>query len=61
MDSITEMLAPVRDALAQVPTPVYYALTGVGALFVLVKVLSYLSLVLNVFILGGTNVSSPPT
>ena len=52
MDSVCELLH-------RVPQPVQWGLAGVGALAIGVKLLSYLQLLANVFILSGTNVCFP--
>lgn len=52
MDSVVQILQ-------RVPQPVQYALAGVGALFLSSKLLGLAQFVLNVFILGGTDVSTP--
>jgi 17beta-estradiol 17-dehydrogenase / very-long-chain 3-oxoacyl-CoA reductase len=52
MDKISELLGSV-------PQPVQWALAGIGALYVSGKVLGYLQLVMNLFVLSGTNVSTP--
>ena len=44
-------------ALQHVPKPVHWGLAGVGALVVGLKAISYLSLLLNCFVLPGTSVS----
>lgn len=46
----------LTHALGSVPQGVQWALAGVGALYLGRKVLSYLHLALNLFILSGTNV-----
>ncbi|KAI0017238.1 3-ketoacyl-CoA reductase [Xylariomycetidae sp. FL0641] len=45
----------VKEALASIPQSVQLALAGVGALFIGSKVLSFLQLFLNLFVLSGTN------
>lgn len=47
----------LTHALGSVPQGVQWALAGVGALYLGRKVLSYLHLALNLFILSGTNLS----
>jgi len=43
------------EILQRVPQPVQWAFAGIGALYMWTKVLSYVSLLLNCFVLGGTN------
>lgn len=47
----------VQQFLQNVPQPVQWAFAGIGALFLGSKVLSFLQLVLNTFVLSGTNAS----
>lgn len=49
-------MVSIAELVATVPSGVQWALAGVGALFVGRKVLSYLQLLLNLFVLSGTNV-----
>lgn len=53
----------VTSFLENVPQPVQLALAGIGALYLGSKFLGYLQLVLNSFLLPGTNVraTAPPT
>lgn len=51
MDKISELLGSV-------PQPLQWALAGVGGLYVSSKLFGYLQLVLNLFVLSGTNVSA---
>ena len=51
----------VYEFLQNVPQPVQWAFAGIGALFLGSKILSYLQLVLNTFVLPGTNVRTPRT
>ena len=50
MDAIT-------DFVQRVPQAVQWGFAGVGALYLGSKLLSYLNLLLNVFVLSGTDVS----
>lgn len=50
-------MVSISEFVAHVPQSVQWALAGVGALFVGGKVLSYLQLLLNLFVLSGVNVS----
>ncbi|ROW01076.1 hypothetical protein VSDG_02863 [Cytospora chrysosperma] len=45
----------MMDYLKSIPQPVQSAFAGVGALYVASRVLSYVQLVLNLFVLSGTN------
>ena len=49
------------DFLQRVPQPVQWALAGVGTLALSAKLWSYVSLLLNVFVLSGTSVSQLST
>ena len=49
----------LNNAMTAIPQPVLWTFAGLGALFVGSKALSCLQFVLNVFLLSGTNVSSP--
>jgi hypothetical protein len=53
----TAIMDSISDFVAHVPQGVQWAFAGVGALFVGGKVLSYLQLLLNLFVLSGVNVS----
>ncbi|RKU48869.1 hypothetical protein DL546_008164 [Coniochaeta pulveracea] len=48
-------MVSISEFVAHVPQSVQWALAGVGALFVGGKVLSYLQLLLNLFVLSGVN------
>lgn len=48
----------VSDFIQRVPQAVQWGFAGVGALFLGSKIFSYLRLLLNVFVLSGTNVSA---
>lgn len=48
----------ISELLGSVPQGVQWALAGIGALYMSSKVLGYLQLVLNLFVLSGTNVST---
>ncbi|KAI0161936.1 short chain dehydrogenase [Hypoxylon sp. FL1284] len=45
----------LKDALASIPSPVQLGLAGLGVLFLGSKLLSFLRLLLSVFVLSGTN------
>ena len=47
----------VSEGLASIPQSVLLAFAGLGALFTTFKALSFLRLLLNTFVLSGTNVS----
>lgn len=49
-------MAGITEMLASIPQPVQWALAGVGAFVVASRVLSYAQLLLNLFVLSGTNV-----
>lgn len=49
-------MAGITDMFASIPQPVQWALAGVGAFVVASRVLSYAQLLLNLFVLSGTNV-----
>lgn len=50
-------MAGITEILSSVPQPVQWALAGVGAYVIASRVLSYVQLVLELFVLSGTNVS----
>lgn len=52
-------MAGISDILSSVPQPVQWALAGVGAYVVASRVLSYVQLLLELFVLSGANVSGP--
>lgn len=52
-------MAGITEILSSVPQPVQWALAGVGAIVVASRVLSYVQLLLELFVLSGTNVSAP--
>ncbi|KAJ9156385.1 Very-long-chain 3-oxoacyl-CoA reductase [Pleurostoma richardsiae] len=45
----------VKQLVASIPQPVQWAFAGVGALYLSSRVLSYVHLLLNLFVLSGTN------
>lgn len=49
-------MAGISEILSSIPQPVQWALAGVGAFVVASRVLSYVQLLLELFILSGTNV-----
>lgn len=51
-------MAGITDILSSVPQSLQWALAGVGAYVVGRAVLSYVQLLLELFVLSGTNVSS---
>lgn len=50
-------MAGITDIFSSVPQPVQWTLAGIGALTIASRVLSYVHLLLELFILSGTNVS----
>lgn len=50
-------MAALNELLASIPLPVQLAFGGIGLLAVASKVLSYVRLLLSLFVLSGTNVS----
>lgn len=46
----------ITEILSSVPQPVQWALAGVGAYVVASRVLSYVQLLLELFVLSGVNV-----
>lgn len=57
---IQTAMATISELLGLVPQGVQWALAGIGALYISTKVLGYLQLALNLFVLSGTNVSTRP-
>lgn len=51
-------MAGITEILSSVPQSLQWALAGVGAYVVASRVLSYVQLLLELFVLSGTNVSS---
>lgn len=49
-------MASISEIISSVPQPVQWALAGVGAYVVASRVLSYTWLLLELFVLSGTNV-----
>lgn len=49
-------MAGITEILSAIPQPVQWGLAGVGAFVVASRVLSYVQLLLELFILSGTNV-----
>lgn len=49
-------MAGITEILSAVPQPVQWGLAGIGACVVASRVLSYVQLLLELFILSGTNV-----
>lgn len=50
----------IRSFVAAIPSPVQATFAAVGALYLGSKVLSYVGVLLNLFVLSGTNVSFLP-
>ncbi|KAL1872772.1 hypothetical protein VTK73DRAFT_1378 [Phialemonium thermophilum] len=48
-------MASIFQLLGQIPPAAQWSLAGIGAIFVLRKTLSYLQLLLNIFVLSGTD------
>ncbi len=46
----------IQETLASVPQSLQWAFAAVGVLVVSAKLISYLSLLVNLFVLSGTNV-----
>lgn len=46
----------LQEILDRVPQPALLAFASIGAFFAILKTLSYLQFMLNIFLLGGTNV-----